>query len=262
VNKTAIILAAIAVLSGCAQFVTAFSPRAGHVDLSGSDSAGVAIIRGSYWSIAVETYDCWIKYPAETKKLTIDAGVADIYAVCRHSAIDHSGGVLNASFNFDALAGHEYVISTRTCKGCIQLIDACEGCIQLIDVTANEVVAASPHNPLGRVADLSTGDNTAAIEVSSSVDGSWGCWLTDKYVDYLIVDAGTVTVDSTCAIATLSLNWNRVSKVRSSFHFEAETGHSYTVKLSRASIKDKCTLLLDITTEEIIIACEPYEKVE
>ena len=254
-NKTAIILAAIAVLSGCAPFETAFSPRAGHVDLSGSDSAGVAIIRGSYWSVAVVTVDCWIKYPAETKKLTIDAGVADIYAVCRHGEIGSNNSVRNAAFNFEALAGHEYVISMRTC----------ESCVQLIDVTANEVVAASPHNPHGRVADLSTGDNTADIEVSSWVDGSWGCWLTDKYVDYLIVDAGTVTVDSTCAIGTLSLNFNRVSKVRSSFHFRAETGHSYTVKLSS---KDKCLLLRDITIkldpsfEDINIACEPYEKVE
>lgn len=261
-TRTAIILVAIAVLSGCAPFETAFSPRAGHVDLSGSDSAGVAIIRGSYWSIGVATIDCWIKYPAETKKLTIDAGVADIYAVCRRSEM-FGTSVQNAAFNFEALAGHEYVITRRTCEGCIQLIDECNYCTQLIDVTANEVVAASHHNPLGRVADLSTGDNTAAIEVSSWVDGSWGCWLTDKYVDYLIVDAGTVTVDSTCAIATLS--FNRVSKVRSSFHFEAETGHSYTVKLSG---RDKCLLLRDITIKldptfkDINIACEPYEKVE
>lgn len=133
----------------------------------------------------------------------------------------------------------------------------------MIDVTANEVVAASRHNPLGRVADLSTGDNTAAIEVSSWDDGSWGCWLTDKYYDYLIVDAGTVTVDSICMIATVSLN--PYSRVRSSFRFEAETGHSYTVKLSA---KDKCLLLRDITIEldpsfeDINIACEPYEKVE
>ena len=260
-NKTAIILVAIAVLSGCVAMETTLDHRPMHVDLSGSDPAGVAIIRASTWSIGVESDVCWISYPAHTKRVTLDAGVADIFAVCTHNDMFGSSA-RNAAFHFEALAGHEYVITRRPCEGCIQLIDERNYGTQLIDVTANEVVAASRHNPLGRVADLSTGDNTAAIEVWSWVDGSSGCWLTDKYVDYLIVDAGTVTVDSTCAIATLSLNWNRVSKVRSSFHFEAETGHSYTVKLSRASIKDKCTLLLDITTEEIIIACEPYEKVE
>ncbi len=257
-TRTAIILVAIAVLSGCAQFVTATSPRAGHVDLSGSDSAGVAIIRGSYWSIGVEWETCVIRYPAHTMRLTLDAGEANIFATC-------GDGGINAAFIFEALAGHEYVVSRHACKSCVQLIDDCKRCIQLIDVTAHEVIAASPHNPHGRVADLSTGDNTATIEVSSWGDGSRGCWLTDKYVDYLIVDAGTVTVDSTCAIATLSLNFNRVSKVRSSFHFEAETGHSYTVKLSA---RDKCLLLRDITIKldptfaDINIACEPYEKVE
>ena len=258
-TRTAIILVAIAVLSGCVVMETTLDHRPMHVDLSGSDPAGVAIIRASTWSIGVESDVCWISYPAHTKRVTLDAGVADIFAVCTHNDMFGSSA-RNAAFHFEALAGHEYLISPRTCEGCVQLIDVCKGCIQLIDVTANEVIAASHHNPLGRVADLSTGDNTATIEASSWDDGTWGCWLTDKDVDYLIVDAGTVSVDSTCAIATLSLNL--YSKVRSSFHFEAETGHSYTVTLSRASVNDKCTLLLDITTEEIIIACEPYEKVE
>ncbi len=258
-NKTATILVAIAVLPGCVVMETTLDHRPMHVDLSGSDPAGVAIIRASTWSILVESDVCWIIYPARTKRVTLDAGVADIFAVCTFKDMFNTSS-RNAAFHFEALAGHEYLISRRTCEGCVQLIDVCKGCIQLIDVTANEVVAASHHNPLGRVADLSTADNTAVIDSAGWYDGTWGCWLTDKDVDYLIVDAGTVTVDSTCAIATLSLNL--YSKVRSRFHFEAETGHSYTVKLSRASIKDKCTLLLDITTEEIIIACEPYEKVE
>jgi hypothetical protein len=265
VKKTAIILVAIAVLSGCVAMETTLDHRPMHVDLSGSDPAGVAIIRASTWSIGVKSVVCWIVYPAHTKRVTLDAGVADIFAVCTFEDIDifdPSGGSTsrNSAFHFEALAGHEYEITPRPCEGCIQLIDDCNYCTQLVDVTANEVVAASHHNPLGRVADLSTGDNTAVIDPAAWPDGSFGCWLTDKYVDYLIVDSGTVTVESTCAIQYLPLS--RPSRVRSSFHFDAETGHSYTVRLYRKLSKDKCMQLVDITSEDITIACEPFEKVE
>ncbi len=81
-NKTAIILVAIAVLSGCVVIETTLDHRPMHVDLSGSDPAGAAIIRASTWSIGVESDVCWIKYPAHTKRVTLDAGVADIFAVC------------------------------------------------------------------------------------------------------------------------------------------------------------------------------------
>jgi hypothetical protein len=52
VNKTAIILSAIAVLSGCVAVETTLDRRAMHVDLSGSDPAGVAIVRASTFSVA------------------------------------------------------------------------------------------------------------------------------------------------------------------------------------------------------------------
>jgi len=259
VNKTAIILVAIAVLSGCVTVETTLDPRPMHVDLSGSDPAGVAIIRASTWSIGVESDVCWIMYPAQAKRVTLDAGVADIYAVCTFKDMFNTSSS-NAAFHFEALAGHEYVITRRPCEGCIQLIDDCNNCTQLIDVAANEVVAASRHNPLGRVADLSTGDNTASIE-GPRFWFQGGCWVTDKYANFLIVDAGTITVDSICELATVNLF--RPQMVKSSFHFEAETGHSYKVRLPRAAIEDKCIQLHDMTPiGGATIACEPYEKVE
>jgi hypothetical protein len=250
VNKITIIVAAIAVLSGCfSQISKIITPRDGHVDLSGSDSVGVAIIRGSTWDIGVAYIDCWIRHPANAKRLTIQAGITDIFAMCSSGVADEV--VKNAAFHFEALAGHEYVISQRTC----------EDCIRLRDVTADEVVAESPHNPLGIVVDLSTGDNTATIE-GFTYGNDQGCWLTDGYVDLLIVDAGTVAVDSTCAL--LSLNPLRVPfrapRVSSSFDFKAETGHSYQVSAIGGLGDEKCVKLSDITSESIVIACEPYEK--
>lgn len=54
VNKTAIILSAIAVLSDCVAVETTLDRRPMHVDLSGSDPAGVAIVRASTFRWRVE----------------------------------------------------------------------------------------------------------------------------------------------------------------------------------------------------------------
>lgn len=236
--------------AGCASIDAVFNPREGHVDLSDSASAGVATIRGSTWDIGVASVDCWIKYPANAKRVRVNAGIVDIFAVCK--SIDMGSDLLleNAAFHFEALAGHEYEISQRTCKECIQLRDA----------TANEVVAESPHNPLGRGADLSTGDNTATIREFTG-GNNYGCWLTDERVDFLVVDAGPVTIDLNCTLASLN-HLFQGQRMTSSFDFEAETGHTYKVSIRGVHGKEKCISLLDITSEEMVIACEPYENVE
>lgn len=224
-----------------------FNPREGHVDLSDSASVGVATIRGSTWDIGVAGVDCWIKYPANAKRVTVNAGIVDIFAVCKYMSMGSDNLLENAAFHFEALAGHEYEISQRTCKECTQLRD----------LTVDEIVAESTHNPLGRVADRSTGDNTATIRGFTYGDGD-GCWLTDGRVDFLVVDAGLITIDSTCTLP--SLNLFRAPTATSTFDFEAESGHTYQISGFRGLGKKQCIKLLDITFEKTVIACEPHEK--
>ena len=109
-----------------------------HVDLSDSATGGVATIRGSKRSfLGMMGEYCWIMSPAKAVRVTVDAGMVDIDAVCVFAdamMVEDTTVYYYASFRFDALAGHEYEIGGR-----------CRGCFRLRDVTADEVVAESPH---------------------------------------------------------------------------------------------------------------------
>ncbi len=110
-----------------------------YVDLSDSATGGVATIRGTNTSVIGVFGDyCWMKSPATAKRVTVNAGLVDIVAVCVYadalrSEPVRSNQIFNAAFHFDALAGHEYEIGRK-----------CRECIQLRDATANEVVAENP----------------------------------------------------------------------------------------------------------------------
>ncbi len=370
------ILVFIALCSGCFSTISDLKANAeGYVDLS-DPSADKAQLRAAKWDIGIAGGYCYMTAPAHAERVTVNAGTVDVSVVCDSTDIMNSGSN-RASFSFDALADHNYVITKRGCDDCFNLKDETtnkkiakfsvsswrhyqetspvnpnaslviagggyaickptnEGrrldfieveagpitfdatcatgtfrrrlqissfnfvaeaghtytntalekdCMSLLDVTSGQIViACEPYREteieiedqkrdfdrrahlranFGRFADLSTGDNTADIKASTASS----CEFTDKHVNHLIVDAGTVTVDSTCTIPTLNfyshLFSNRESRVRSSFHFDAETGHSYMIELYRPLGKDKCMQLLDITSEDITIACEPFEKVE
>jgi hypothetical protein len=135
------IFCALGVITICAGCVAAFNglfiDRENHVDLSAPGSAGVAIIRGTTFDIAVATTDCWIKSPAKAKRVTLDAGMVDIIALCAHTSKDGGSPLDTATFRFEALAGHTYEISSQRCYQCFRLRDA----------TTSELVAESPAEP-------------------------------------------------------------------------------------------------------------------
>ena len=129
-------LGVITICAGCSTIYNGLTiDREGHVDLSGS--AGVATIRGTTFDIGIASADCWMKSPTNAKRVTLDAGMVDIIALCRHT--DKNGGspLDTATFRFEALAGHKYEISSQKCYKCFRLRDA----------TTNEIVAVSPSEP-------------------------------------------------------------------------------------------------------------------
>ena len=84
-------LGIITICAGCGTIYNGLTiDREGHVDLSGSGSTGVATIRGTTFDIGIASTDCWIKSPANAKRVTLDAGIVDIIALCRHT--DKNGG--------------------------------------------------------------------------------------------------------------------------------------------------------------------------
>ena len=237
--------------SGCStvgSVQSAFRSYENHVDLSDSGSDEIATIRGEIFNVVFARIECWMRSPAYAKSVTVNAGIVDIEAECDGA---------RANFRFEALAGHEYLIQRRTIH--------CDSCITLIDVTTDEVVVKIPYCLGKPCPDLSTGDDKAIIRAGKA---KWGtpCKPTmgQGYfgsVRNLYVDAGPVTIVGVCDRATNALNFliPRLPLGRiASFDFVAETGHTYTF----AATEKECMRLLDITSEEIVIACEPYEKVE
>ncbi len=71
--------------------------------------------------------------------MTINAGTIDIVAMCQEKdAVMNTSITYQATFHFDAQAGHEYEISPK-----------CDGCFRLLNVTANEAIAKSPYKYAG-----------------------------------------------------------------------------------------------------------------
>ena len=67
--------------------------------------------------------------------------------------------------------------------------------------------------------------------------------------DLLEIDAGPITIDVTCATGLRKPRYRTLS-----FDFVAKPGHTYTFTDS----DEECIRLLDITSEEIAVKCEPY----
>jgi len=68
-----------------------------------------------------------------------------------------------------------------------------------------------------------------------------------------VIDAGPTSMDATCDRILQTGEWTRKT---SSFDFNAETGHIYTL----SGEAEECMRLIDITSVETVIACEPYHE--
>lgn len=219
-----------------------------HVDLSDSANGSVATIRGSERALLglLGEY-CWLESPGKAKRVTVNAGMVDVVAVCEaRDELMLEGSTYSAAFHFDAFAGHEYEIGMQ-----------CDGCLRLRDVTTEEVIAESPYLQIGEFQeDLSTSDHTAIIM-------GGGCWLTDGEATSLVVDAGPINIDVTCRVPRLML-MGGYTRLTSSFDFDAETGHTYMFWDVSFGFPfgDKCLSLFDRTSKMALISCEPYKKVE
>ena len=153
--------------------------------------------------------------------------------------------VKGVGFNFTAEGGHTYTFA----------LSKSEFCLNLLDVTADgHVVACEPYFS-GRYNDLSTGDDTAIIRAGGASSDKGGCKPSrgETRYDFMEVDAGLIGINATCFTAF----FGRPSST-SRFDFVAEAGHTYTF----TATDKECISLIDITSEETVIACEPYEQVE
>jgi len=247
-TKTArkLVLLAFMLCAGC---VTAGQYRRNHhyadyVDVSDVANGSVATIRGREKSLGGLAGEwCWLEAPGIARRVTVNAGVVDVVAVCAGGdAVMEERWLYSAAFHFDAVAGHEY-----------EFDGFCNDCLRLRDITTEEIVAESPYLQVGEfVEDLSTSDHTATIMQRQ-------CWLTDGEATSLIVDAGPISMDVTCRLFGW-INWQK--RATASFDFDAEAGHTYMISESG----DECIGLSDITESTFrrapLISCEPYEKVE
>ena len=197
-------------------------------------------------SIANSADDAFWSAP---KSLVVDAGPATIEVWCTSGnayVFDlRSTFTSKARFNFVAEAGHAYVTVGR------------HRCLELRDATLDGHVIACEPTFSGEFVDLTTTDNTAFVTGEVSPEkGNCSPTLGDRphieTFNLFKVNAGPVIIDAVCIKSGLL----GIQKRRASFNFGAETGHTYTF----ADVDEECMSLLDITSEETVIACEPFEK--
>ena len=100
---------------------------------------------------------------------------------------------------------------------------------------------------------------TAVIRHGGTTSNQDTCWPSagsiKRRVILLTVEAGPINMPASC---DRILETGELSIKTSSFDFDAETGHIYTL----SGEDEECMRLLDITSEETVIACEPYQEIE
>ena len=262
-NKLMIAMAVAALVSGCGTMRSALNPlptfqasiKGTHLDVSTGDETALIVGVNKFWT------DCTIRGPVPVKpgdgtlntplsnpnSLVVDAGPATIEVACTTTDIFNDLHHYKARFKFAAEAGHTYTIGRTT------------DCMELLDATAGgRVLACKPYYS-GIYNDLSTGNDTAKIIAGGALSDKGNCkpstggWRGRS--DFLEVDAGPVAIEGECRARILPDFLGRRRRL-SSFHFVAEAGHTYTI----TAIDKECMSLLDISFEEIVIACEPYQK--
>ncbi len=263
-NSRAIRMISVLVISGfasgCASIVhNTKSDYESAVDLA--DASNVAIIRGAY-TTAMAGYmseDCWILEPGNAKQITVNAGVISVTAACEgFDFFDSTNGNLKVhflSFHFDALAGHEYEIKRYRAT------------FRLHDRTVKKKLKHCAKSKTDTcytnqdyLDDRSTGANIvmmnkALIMAGGAKSNKGACKPALKQKVYgmnkIYVDPGATTIYARCFDRFFGLPTS-VAK----FDFVAEIGHEYTF----AASDKECIRLIDITTAEIDLACEPYQE--
>ena len=256
-NKLTAMMVTLTLLWGCGSMVSAVNPlpvfTSTDIDMSKSTGEGQARIEGlsGFW------VNCGIVKPVRADSLTVDAGRVKIQAYCSEDdPFDTIPFTRYVMFNFIAEDGHTYALAPQGSDW----IRGSDYCLGLLDVTAGgHIVACEPYYSGSNLDDLSTGDDTAIIKAGGASSDKGNCRPSTGgrrgRRDFLRVNAGPITIDGECHARILPDIFG-LRRRMSSFEFVAEAGHTYTLTAS----DNECMSLLDITSEEIVIACEPYGK--
>jgi hypothetical protein len=228
--------------SGCFTTISDLKTSAeDYVDLS-DPAAEKAQLRAARWDIGIAGVYCYMTAPANAERVTVNAGTVNVSVVCETADVGSGSKEDKASFSFDALAGHSYVITKRDCDECVNLKDETTNKkIAKFSVSTWRYGKISPDNP-----------NASLITAGG---GYANCKPTNGglRLDFIEVEAGPITFDAICKTGTFRRRFQI-----SSFNFVAEAGHTYT----NTALEKDCMSLLDVTSEQIVIACEPYREIK
>jgi len=229
--------------SGCFTTISDLKTSAeDYVDLS-DPAAEKAQLRAARWDIGVAGVYCYMTAPANAERVTVNAGTVNVSVVCETADVGSGSRTDKASFSFDALAGHNYVITKRDC----------DSCFYLKDETTNKKIAKFSVSSWRRYREISPVNPNASLIIAGG--GYANCKPTNggRRLNFIEVEAGPITFDAICDTGTFRRRFQI-----SSFNFVAEAGHTYT----NTALEKDCMSLLDITSGQIVIACEPYRKIE
>ena len=267
-NRITVLMVTLTLLWGCGSMESPLNPfsvfKRSNVVLDNSTSDKTALIEGQSRHLGgicrvnniVFDLDSVIPIYSigRSQSLVVDAGPVMIKVSCIHETWDIFDGIsssqIKARFDFVAEAGHTYKVGHTYNSARNQ------HCMELLDATLNGRVIACERFYFGDYVDLTTTDDTALVTWELSPEkGNCSPYRGGRHkstTHHLFkVDAGPVTIDAIC-IKSGFLG----TKIISSFEFVAVAGHTY----SFAAMDKECISLLDITSEEIVIACESYRK--
>jgi len=261
-------MVAIALLSGCTLLM-------GDVVLDLSTGEQIARINS-----ASETV-CRIAWPIGGDSIIVDAGPVIFVHRCSYGgggispivapvlSTPSRGATFTHIFNFVAEPGRTYEVS----GACVRIASQ--------DATAEGDIVVCEPGTSGRiegpptyktyVCDLDYSQertdapylnrcvpgqlNTAVIRLGGTTSNQDTCWPSagERKVILLTVESGPINMDASCDRV---LETGELTRKTSSFDIDAETGHIYTL----SGEDEECMRLIDITSEETVIACEPYHE--
>ena len=230
--------------SGCFTTISDLKTSAeDYVDLS-DPAAAQAQLQATKWDIGIAGVYCYMTAPANAERVTVNAGTVNVSVVCETADVgSNSPREDKASFSFDALAGHSYVITKRDC----------DECVNLKDETTHKKIAKFSVSTWRYNREISPVNPSAGLIIAGG--GYANCRPTNgrgnRRLKFMEVEAGPINFDAICETGTF-----RRRLQMSSFNFVAEAGHTYT----NTALEKDCMSLLDVTTEQIVIACEPYRE--
>lgn len=236
-----IIILAITLLSGCASIVR---------DVSTGEITAQISTRNCCF--------CKFIYPASGHVITVDAGRQFVVQKCwgsdspLYEVTDGNFGTQGKdkdsfrTFYFDAKAGRKYHLS----ENCFKLADD--------DATSEDQAIDCAPRLKGRLA-LSSFEHSAVIIPGGTTPRQDACWPSvrvgwneSKRILVVGVDDGPTSIEASCDLP----DPNSTSAKTASFVFNAEADHAYTL----SGEDEECMRLVDITSEENVIACEPYHE--